>query len=68
MDIYRVIDKVDNPENMDAIGEILDRWYFQTSIMSKEVKDGVKEAAIELANLGEKRIYKFIKDAYGLKI
>lgn len=68
MTIYDVIDKIDNMDNMDKISDILDQWQFQTSVHTEEVIQAVKQSTIEIAQMGESRLYEWIKRAYQIKL
>lgn len=68
MNIYDILHLIQKESNLDRIQKILDGWQFQTSVRTAQVLEEVKTSAIELANLGENKLYEFIKQAYGLKM
>lgn len=67
MNKYEVIHLVKDMDNLDKIQDIFSRWYFQTSVITPKVKQGMIEGAKEIAKMGEMKVYKHVKDVYKLK-
>ncbi|EZP78408.1 hypothetical protein H839_01031 [Parageobacillus genomosp. 1] len=67
MNIYEVIHLIQNRDNIDKLDEIFCRWYFQTSVITPDVKAEVKKAAVEMMQIGETKLYSYILDIYGVK-
>lgn len=67
MNIYEVMHLVKNQDNVDKIADILDQWFFQTSIHSPEVKKEVAGTLPILFKMGESNLYAHIKKAYKIK-
>jgi hypothetical protein len=37
---------------------------FNTSVITEEVKEDIKKSAIEIAKIGERKVYEYIMDGY----
>lgn len=68
MNVYNVITLIQNMDNMDSLDTIFQERCFNTSVMTPEIYAEIKEQAINIFKLGEKKVYEFVKDAYGLKM
>lgn len=62
MNIYEVFPLIINKDNIDKIDEILNRWYFQTDVLTEEVIYEKKRSAKEFLAMGERKLYEFIME------
>jgi hypothetical protein len=64
MNIYNVIHLIQNMDNVDKLDKIFSRYCFNTSVITEEVKEDIKKSAIEIAKIGERKVYEYIMDGY----
>jgi hypothetical protein len=67
MNIYEVFHLIQNKDNIEKLDEIFCRWYFQTSVITTNVKEEVKKAAVEMMQMGEATLCSYIQKMYDIK-
>lgn len=68
MNRYDVLFLIKNADNVDKLDEIFLERCFNTSVMTAEIYEEIKEQAIIIFKMGETDVYSFIKDRYNLKV
>jgi hypothetical protein len=68
MNVYDVLHLLQNQKNLDKVDKILGEWCFNTSFISPEVLAEVKKQLPKLHEIGEIRIYEYVKSTYNVKM
>jgi len=68
MSIYDVLHLLQDEKNMDKVDKILGNWAFNTSFISPEALAEIKSVLPKLYEIGEKRIYEYLKSTYNVKM